>query len=88
MYRSLSRILLENRAVQPERLQNITPQDCLAEGIIVSTFEGKPQMQDALPQFIYLWDSINAKRGYPFDSNPWVWAIKFAMVEASSLDKF
>lgn len=24
-----------------------------------------------------LWDSINAKRGYPWESNPWVWNIKF-----------
>lgn len=23
------------------------------------------------------WDSINAKRGYSWDSNPWVWAISF-----------
>jgi len=24
-----------------------------------------------------LWDSINAKRGYLWESNPWVWAITF-----------
>ncbi len=28
-----------------------------------------------------LWDSINAKRGYGWDTNPWVWAIEFDPVE-------
>jgi len=27
--------------------------------------------------FIDLWDSINAKRGFSWRSNPWVWVIKF-----------
>ena len=30
--------------------------------------------QDA---FECLWDSINAKRGYSWESNPWVWVIEF-----------
>ena len=25
-------------------------------------------------------ESINAKRGYPFESNPWVWVITFERV--------
>jgi hypothetical protein len=24
-----------------------------------------------------VWDSINASRGYPWESNPWVWKIEF-----------
>ena len=28
-------------------------------------------------EFRKLWDSLNAKRGYSWDSNPWVWAISF-----------
>ena len=27
--------------------------------------------------FISLWDSLNSKRGYSFDKNPWVWVIEF-----------
>ena len=27
-----------------------------------------------------LWDSINAKRGYPWYKNPWVWALSFKRV--------
>jgi len=34
----------------------------------------------ALAQFTNLWDSINAKRGYGWDVNPWVWVVKFKMI--------
>ena len=27
------------------------------------------------------WDSINAKRGYPWKENHWIWAIKFKIHE-------
>lgn len=27
-----------------------------------------------------LWDNLNAKRGYPWDANPWVWVIDFALI--------
>ena len=30
--------------------------------------------------FFKLWDSINKKRGYSWDSNPWVWVIKFRRI--------
>ena len=32
--------------------------------------------------FRTLWDSINAKRGYSWESNPWVWAVSFGRTEA------
>ena len=31
--------------------------------------------------FRVLWDSINAKRGFGWDVNPWVWVIEFKKVE-------
>ncbi len=31
--------------------------------------------------FHALWDSINAKRGYGWDTNPWVWVIEFRRVK-------
>jgi hypothetical protein len=36
----------------------------------------KPQLD-----FMCLWDSINAKRGYGWDVNPWVWVIEFERCE-------
>ncbi len=34
--------------------------------------------------FHELWDSTNAKRGYGWDTSPWVWAITFRRVEGVS----
>jgi hypothetical protein len=31
--------------------------------------------------FAVFWDSINADRGYCWDSNPWVWALTFSVAE-------
>lgn len=34
--------------------------------------------------WIQLWDSINAKRGYGWESNPWVWVVEFEKMENNS----
>jgi hypothetical protein len=31
--------------------------------------------------FAHLWDSLNAERGYGWDTNPYVWAIEFKKIE-------
>lgn len=39
--------------------------------------------QTTLParfKFATLWDRINAKRGYSWESNPWVWVIEFKIM--------
>ena len=33
------------------------------------------------PAFAALWDSINAKRGYSWADNPYVWVIEFKRIE-------
>jgi hypothetical protein len=38
--------------------------------------------QSARAQFSCLWDTLNAKRGYGWESNPWVWVYEFERVEA------
>lgn len=38
---------------------------------------GRPEPLSAIPNFATLWDSINAKRGFPWALNPWVWVIEF-----------
>lgn len=35
--------------------------------------------------FRRLWDSINAKRGHPWENNDWVWVVEFSV--SSSVDK-
>jgi len=37
--------------------------------------------------FCLLWDSINAKRGYSWESNPWVWVVEFEEYIRKKLDK-
>jgi len=41
----------------------------------------RPRVADAIGGFACLWDSINGKRGYGWESNPLVWVIEFEMVK-------
>ncbi len=83
----------DNRAVtgmRVERLQDITQQDVMAEGHpspvgglnrqTVEALEYSSTGMAAIEWFIDRWDAINAKRGYPWASNPWVWAPTFERV--------
>ena len=78
MPRWASRILLEITDIRAERLQEITPTDCIAEGIETS---GRGEYGKWLTSFKELWDSLNAKRGYGWEVNPWVWIISFRRIE-------
>jgi hypothetical protein len=82
MPRSASRLLLEVTAVRVERVQDISEEDAKDEG--VTLIDGNPLRHDGLDyssEFTGLWDSINAKRGYGWDSNPWVWVVSFKRIE-------
>jgi hypothetical protein len=78
MPRWASRLILKITNVRAERLQDITAEDAFAEGI-----SGGDWLGDPIGTFAQLWDSINAKRGYSWDSNPWVWAIEFESITKS-----
>lgn len=85
MPRWASRILLEVTDVRVERVQEISGNDILAEGMMpcgenykaLSTWE-----EDLRRDFASLWDSINKKRGFGWDKNPWVWAVSFRRTDA------
>lgn len=84
MFRKYSRITLEITEISVERVQDITEEGALAEGV-KSTAELTESRDDyyglyASEHFHELWDSINEKRGYPWKSNPWVWVIKFRRI--------
>jgi hypothetical protein len=66
-------------SVRPERVQEITPEDCYAEGVVY-TGEGFDECVDPRLIFEALWDSLNAHRA-PWASNPWVWRYEFERTE-------
>lgn len=75
-----ARYFIKITDVRPERLQEITPKDCLAEGIepnfVEPSIEGRNFWDtEMLGYFERLWDSINPK--YPWASNCWVWVYSF-----------
>lgn len=74
MRREFSRITLEVTAIRAEQLQDITPEDALAEGI-TSSADGS-----YVYDFRQLWDSINGKT-HPWSGNPWVWVVEFRQLE-------
>jgi hypothetical protein len=93
MPRWASRITLEIVDVRVQRVQEISEEDAKAEGLCsfspefgshglvygwggerINGFTSWAYPKDA---FWALWDSINAKRGYGWDTNCWVWVIEF-----------
>lgn len=72
MPRWASRITMVIRDIRVERVQDISEADAIAElggraaGIV-----------NERGHFMELWDSINAKRGFGWDANPWVWVVVF-----------
>ncbi|UVM53542.1 hypothetical protein LOY37_14260 [Pseudomonas sp. B21-012] len=86
MPRWASRILLEITAVRVERLQDITLEQAIAEGVDAdmcrqyletspSRFECKAA---AIHGFAGLWQST----GGNWDANPWVWVVEFKRIES------
>lgn len=85
MPRWASRIALEITKVRVERVQDIQRTDAIAEGIdpwpeMKNDGDGQPVQTDSVKEFRRLWDSINAKRGFGWDKNPWVWVVEFKRV--------
>jgi hypothetical protein len=76
MFRWMSRITLEIISVRVERLQEITADDVVQEGVGQSFW---PE-SNLFANWQRGWDALNAKRGFSWDSNPWVWRIEFKKV--------
>jgi hypothetical protein len=89
MPRWASRITLEIVGVRVERLQDITDEDARAEGGEDRWCECTPDTncnrgknceagRTDRDWYAALWDSLNAKRGFGWDANPFVWVYEFA----------
>lgn len=88
MPRWASRITLEVTEVRVERLNLISEQDALAEGVYTNeqaiaklNLPASTRLQGTcVDKFRILWESINGKT-YPWASDPWVWVVSFRKIE-------
>ena len=83
MPRAACRILLEITDVRVERLQDITYEQAVAEGVHrgplrewCASDEGGACHKYPVPAFRDLWQSV----GGNWDANPWVWVVEFKRV--------
>lgn len=74
MCRWMSRTLLELLEVRIERLQNISDEDAVAEGMVID---------DAKYDYQKLWDRINGKGAW--DANPYVWVVVFKRINGQQV---
>lgn len=80
MPRWASRIQLVIKDIRVERLQDITEDDAKAEGVGRPRYDwgdGVTFIPTEKTEFSKVWETINAKRGYSWESNPWVWVVEF-----------
>jgi hypothetical protein len=83
MPRAASRITLAIKEVWVERLNQISRDDAISEGLFLNKNRwecGNGLVGQSSPEDAYcdLWESINGPGSW--DENPWVWAIEFEMV--------
>lgn len=92
-----ARLFLKVINVWVEPLQAITEENAQAEGV-PKTYPYACQVTGKTAHmgdpngtyrdgFACIWDKTNAKRGYPWESNPWVWVIEFRRADELMLRK-
>ena len=79
--KSASRIWLRVKDVRVERVQDITRYDIEQEGVDI--VQGWDTIDVVFAKWIGLWDSINSKRGYGWDVNPWIWVVIFEVISTT-----
>jgi len=92
MPKEAARLWLDNECVKVERLQDITVEDVIKEGLKEvdneirnpdpATHEGIKNWNLAWAQHVFrdLWDSLNLKRGHGWEQNDWLWAVSFERI--------
>lgn len=78
MPREAARLFLRVTDVQVEQVQDINEEDAKAEGVIIND---AVKVSSYRYWFKELWDDLNAKRGFGWDTNPWVWVYSFERVD-------
>ena len=79
MPRAAARLWLEVKSARVERLQGISEADAKAEGCDANIIpDGMPS---AVAWFHEVWERLNAKRGFGWNTNPWVWVYEFGRID-------
>lgn len=81
MKRYMSRLTLEITDLRVERVQDISPEDCIAEGIASPEIDQSIGSSHVRVVFGFLWNEINETRGAGWHKNPWVWCVSFRIVK-------
>lgn len=99
LFRRDARLILEVVEVHLERLQDISEEDAIAEGLErmpdptghgdvwhgATTKSSSRGFDDPRLAFASLWDSINGdKPGASWAANPWVWCITFQRIQGGA----
>lgn len=82
MPRIASRLTLEVTNVRVERLQDISKEDALSEGVPLNI--PAEMCADPVAEYRELWDRINGKTA-PWSGSPWVWVVSFERVPEQHL---
>jgi len=95
MPKAAARIWLQVVDVRAEQVQDITPEDVLAEGIEKTNVDaywlaplaGTPDFPWARADMAYasVWNEINPESGQNWESNPWVWVVTYTIHKRSPL---
>ena len=91
MPRQVARIFIKAINVRVERIQDISQKDINKEGLWHYSSEYRQEIckwrdcvsaihQIRKKYFKKLWDSLNKKRDFGWDENPWVWVIEFERI--------
>ena len=85
MPRWASRINLLIKDIRVERVQDISRKDVISEGLHKEGIDrwldwGFHHDDCAGYEFSLLWNRINEKRGFGWDTNCWVWVIEFEVI--------
>ena len=95
MPRWASRLNVEIVDIRAQRLQDITEDDAADEGIVLTPcthpdciaskkngLKSRCAADSFRGAFAVGWDKINGRRGYTWQSNPWVWCLSFRRINA------
>jgi hypothetical protein len=85
MPRAMCRLVLEITCVRVEQLNDISDEDCIAEGIGLNPSAAgvmfSARDDDTLPRAMYrdLWENLYGVEAWV--ANPWIWVIEFKRVD-------